>query len=309
MYSKRRIPKLVSTKTIKDYIPAQVLLSSDPNKWKGFLLNLFSFPAYLEEALAPGLKDYTIGVQYNGELLGECNFNETGWKPHEVNTGKVIMYGPQQSINWHWNRLHEKHIPLKMIGIYLQPETLNKAAIEALGIDPRRIEMRTQFNAPDPFIQQLFLALKDELECDNPCGALYAETASQMLALHLLSKHCTINTKVIEYRNGLSKFMLCRVLDYIHANLSEEISLEALALLTGLSAYHFLRLFKQSTGETPLQYIIRCRMEKAKELLAQTDLSVLEISLEVGYESQHHFISLFKRFTGVTPKYYRNSMN
>jgi AraC family transcriptional regulator len=306
--SKTRIPKFIPTKIIKDYIPGQTLLSSEPKNWHGFLLNLFSFPAYLEEALAPGVQDYTIGVQYNGELVGECNFNESGWKHREINTGRLIMYGPNQSINWHWNQLDKRDISLQMIGMYLQPEILTRTAIEALDVESRQIELLTQFNTTDNFIQQLFLALKHELEKGNPCGPLYAETAAQILSLHLLSKHCSINHKTPEYRGRMSKTSLQNVMEYIHTNAHQEISLESLALLAGLSSYHFLRLFKQSTGATPLQYIIRCRMEKAKELLAQTDLTIIEVALEIGYDSPTHFITLFKRHSGVTPSAYRKML-
>lgn len=96
-------------------------------------------------------------------------------------------------------------------------------------------------------------------------------------------------------------------MDYIDAHLHEDISLDVLAVLTGLTTYHFLRLFKQSTGETPLQFIIRCRMERAKALLAAR-VSVTDVAMDVGYESVSHFITLFKRRTGRTPFEYQRKL-
>jgi AraC family transcriptional regulator len=126
-----------------------------------------------------------------------------------------------------------------------------------------------------------------------------------MLALHTISKHCSLNRRIKVCRGGLSRLQLRLVLDYVNMHLHEEISLGTLAALTGLTSYHFLRLFKQSTGETPLQFIIRSRMERAKKLLAATRVSVTDVALDVGYESVSHFITLFKRQTGVTPLEYQ----
>jgi AraC family transcriptional regulator len=157
-------------------------------------------------------------------------------------------------------------------------------------------------------MQQMILALKHELTCGNPCGLLYPETIAQMLALHLLSKHCTFNRKTPEFKGGLTKNQLRCILDYLQSHWNQDISLDSMALLLGISSYHFLRQFKKSMGESPLQYLIRLRMEAAKRLLAQSHLSITEIAFEVGYDGISHFIHLFKRHTGTTPAAYRKSL-
>jgi AraC family transcriptional regulator len=81
-----------------------------------------------------------------------------------------------------------------------------------------------------------------------------------------------------------------------------------LAGLTGLTSYYFLRLFKRSTGQTPLQFIIRARMERARKLLAAPRASVTDVAMAVGYESVSHFITLFKRHTGMTPLEYQKKL-
>jgi AraC family transcriptional regulator len=308
MYSKRRIPKLVPTSEYNQYVPGKLIVSSTLYHWKESVFNAFSFPNFQEDGPAPGLPNYAIGFLYSGNVHGECSINRGPWKKRVSEIKTIDLWPPCHELNWRWWPINDNDPPIKIASVQLSVEHIQKTAIEALDTDSARIEMPNKQNVQDPFIEQILLATKDELERGNPCGRLYGETAAQMLALHLLSKHCTINPRIADYRHGLSKSTLRCVVDYIETNLNQEISLESLSSLADLSSYHFLRLFKQSTGETPLQFIIRCRMEKAKELLAQTDLSVLEIALEVGYESPNHFIHLFKRFTSVTPSHYRKSI-
>jgi AraC family transcriptional regulator len=306
--SRRRIPRLISAQKYKDYVPGKLLLDSQPWNWQGLLFNAFELPAFLGEGPAPAIYDYTFGFVYEGNKHGEFSINEGRWEKQDLQKGAIVMVPPDHAINWRWLPDSENAQPLFITCAYLSSSLIKRAAAEALDVEPERIEMPKNIGASDPFMEQLFLAVKNELQSGNPCGPLYAQTAAQMLALHMLSKHCTINYKLSVYKRGIAPVHLRRVLDYIHSHIDQEISLECLALIASLSSYHFLRMFKQSVGKTPLQYIIHCRMEKAKQLLAQTSLSVTEIALEVGYESPNHFIGLFRRLTGATPAAYRKAL-
>lgn len=104
---------------------------------------------------------------------------------------------------------------------------------------------------------------------------------------------------------GLSKRKLQQTLQYIHQNLSEDLSLQAIATHIGFSQYYFCRLFKESTGLTPYQYIIQQRIERAKQLLIQGEYSIVDVALQVGFANQSHFCQRFRRITGVSPRVYR----
>ena len=98
---------------------------------------------------------------------------------------------------------------------------------------------------------------------------------------------------------------LRKVEDYVRSHLAESISIEKLAELTELSSFHFSRVFKQSTGMTPLQFVIRERMLKAQQLIRETSRSLIEIALEVGYTSPSHFAQVFRRTAGMAPTEFR----
>src|SRR5262249_49948014 len=109
-------------------------------------------------------------------------------------------------------------------------------------------------------------------------------------------------------RGGLPPRALQRVRDYIEAHLAENLSLQALADTAGLSRYHFARAFKQSEGLTPHDYIVKCRVERAQKLLADSDMPLSEIALAVGFADQSHCARRFREHVGVTPSSYRWSM-
>ena len=145
------------------------------------------------------------------------------------------------------------------------------------------------------------MALKTTLENDGVGSRLYAESMANALAVHLLSrystrKHCHHN------RGRLSQRQLKQEFDDINEYLEWDLSLAQLAAVVQLSAYHFARLFKHSTGFSPHQYLIRCRVERAKQLLLEGNLTIAQVALTVGFASQGHLNYHFKRLTGMTPK-------
>jgi transcriptional regulator of acetoin/glycerol metabolism len=106
-------------------------------------------------------------------------------------------------------------------------------------------------------------------------------------------------------RGGVSPNAMRRLREYVDANLSERIDLEALAGIAGLSVFHFAREFKQSTGVTPHHYLVHKRVERAQNMLARTDFSLSEIALAAGFADQSHLTRHFRRMLGTTPREFR----
>ena len=102
-------------------------------------------------------------------------------------------------------------------------------------------------------------------------------------------------------RRGLSPGAKRRVLEYMDAHFNEQLTLESLARVAGLSAHHFARAFRQSTGEPPHQYLLRRRIERATEMLKQPELPLSEIALAVGFSDHSHFARHFRRLVGMSP--------
>ena len=90
--------------------------------------------------------------------------------------------------------------------------------------------------------------------------------------------------------------------------LAEDISVESLASLVELSPFHFSRVFKQTTGLSPLQFVTRERITRAQQMMRETKRSLIEIALEVGYTSPSAFAQVFRRVVGVTPTEFRSAL-
>lgn len=169
-------------------------------------------------------------------------------------------------------------------------------------IDPDRAELLPHFTTPDPLIQQMGLALKTVLEQSASGSRLYAETMMNALIMHLLQHYSARSPQWRDNSDGLSRSQWRQVKDYIQAHLDRDLGLEELAAVTQISSHYFCQLFKQTTGMTPHQYVIRCRIQRAKMLLRHTNQSIASIAKQVGFADQSHLTRHFKRCVGVTPK-------
>jgi len=109
-------------------------------------------------------------------------------------------------------------------------------------------------------------------------------------------------------RGGLPPRALRRVREFIEVNLAENISIQELAAIAGLSMYHFARAFKQSVGMPPHAYLVQRRVQRVQDLLTATDLPLSEIALAAGFADQSHCARRFRQHIGVTPGSYRWSM-
>lgn len=188
----------------------------------------------------------------------------------------------------------------------LQPPLVARAAQELSYADC--IEIVPTLAVFDPQIQHIGLALKAELESGCLSGRLYGESLATALVSYLLRRYSTSVTRIQDNACGLPKYKLWSVFEYINDNLENDLTLAELASVVQMSTYHFARLFKQSTGLAPHQYVINCRSERAKMLLAAKKLSIVEIREYVGFRSPSHFSALFRKLTTMTPKAYREQL-
>ena len=157
----------------------------------------------------------------------------------------------------------------------------------------------------DGFVTHVILALRDLARCRPASGAEYGDSLCGALVEHMRRSSSSSRTERPQQGQPLSSARLRRVFEYVDAHLDEGISLSTLAHESGTSPFHFARLFKRRTGLPPHRFIIQKRIERARSLLSDVDLSINEVAFRCGFSQLSHFTSTFRRAVGVSPSVYR----
>ncbi|RUT09884.1 AraC family transcriptional regulator [Dulcicalothrix desertica PCC 7102] len=216
-----------------------------------------------------------------------------------INWGKITVLPANVRNKAFWETEYE------FITLAFEPNIFIQYITEAIDVD--NVELLPTLSHPDPLIHGIALALKSELESNQLGGRVYVDSLVTALMAHLLRNYSVKNPTQSFCKNALPKRKLQQVLDYIHAHLDQDLTLFKLAAIVYMSPSYFSTLFKQSTGLAPHQYIIRYRVERAKQLLLEGKLSIAEISTLVGFTHQSHLSYHFRRRFGSSPKVFISS--
>lgn len=243
---------------------------------------LTSFPA---GGGAFKLERLTIGIFRNDQPTHRFSLgkDKTENIPLKANQGWILPPGATGICTY--------DIPLDVMMVEVAPRVLSEVGMA----NPENI-------APvvgdlDPLTLQLAMGAENF----NKGGTLYRETMHRALAVQLTNALPTMEDRI----RTIEDVRLRRVVEYIHDNLAENMTLESMSGLAAMSGFHFSRAFKAATGKSPLQYVIAERISLAKVLLKTTSLTVSEICFRTGYNDLSRFGTHFKRATGATPASFR----
>jgi AraC family transcriptional regulator len=188
--------------------------------------------------------------------------------------------------------------------LHLTPEYLKKTALES-DLNPDKIELVDAFCVHNPQIEHIAALALGELHHGGAGGQLYADSLATLLAMNLLRNYTAHSRTAQAREQGLTPLQLRRAVEFINENLGEDLDLKTIAATVGIGEFHFLRQFKKSTNQSPHQYIIERRLERAQNLLLNTALSNTEIAYNLGFSTPSHFAAAFRKKVGVTPSRFR----
>ncbi len=189
----------------------------------------------------------------------------------------------------------------------VSPALLGRVA-EDMDIDRDKVEIRNRFQIRDTQMENIAWALKEEMECGYPCGQLYFDSLAIAVAARLIYYHSSHSVTAVRPYKRMSDRRLRRVFDYIEDHITENPTLSDLAAAAGLSVSHFTVLFREATGVSPHQYVIRRRVERARSLLDNDELSISQIAVETGFAHHSHLARHMNRMLGVSPKELREML-
>ena len=276
-----------------DFKGGAVLLSSEQAGWNGLAARYYRAPANYHDSMPPLALD-ALAIQIADATPLTSTIMGVRRQVYSV-PGDIYLLPKGEASAWYAREACD------LLHIYATPGLLGSVALQSADLDPARVELLPRVQARDPLIHQIGLALLGELRSPGPASRLYVDTLTQTLALHLLRQHAALGRLAADPAGGLPAAALRRALDYIGDNLANDVSLDIIAEVAGISPYHFTRLFKRSTGRTLHQYVLDQRLAAAKRLLLSGRHTIAEVAALAGFADQSHLHRLFKQRYGVTP--------
>src|SRR5271156_1516126 len=257
-------------------------LDLEPTGWQSHLLEDHLLQFFLKPAVI-------------GYSLKDANISEI-----PVAAGQVMLCARREWHNISWNK------GISVLSIRIPDSPLMRAARE-------RLTGRSDENVPKPLVtddrlRHLLFALDAERARGYSAGKPFVDCIETALVNILITSFNIFTPRSMHGKGGLAPHVLRRVVEFIHANIDKQIGLKDLADCAGLSVSHFSFRFRASTNQSPHQYMLRLRVERSKELLTDSRLSVLDVGLEVGFRNQQHFATVFRNSVGVPPSVYRTEL-
>lgn len=254
---------------------------------------------------------YVDGGEGFSRLIGRQRLNSQG-------TGSLCLMPRGATSHW------EVSGRLRMFHLYISHQAFDRMAATVAGGDPARIDLIDRSYFRDPVMEGMIRSAMLTLDWDAPADRLAVSHVGQALTAYLIAHHSNRPQIRVRAAGGLAPAVLRRVRDHVEDHLdrgashpapsaaqglgqSQGLGLDDLAAVAGLSAFHFARAFKRSTGESPHAYVARRRVERAMAAIRQ-GMPLVDVALSGGYSSQSHFSARFRQATGITPRQYAAQM-
>ncbi len=194
----------------------------------------------------------------------------------------------------------------EVLQVYLRQSIYAAAVDEMYGCDVSAAEIVPRFAILDPLLEQLAISITTALRDGSVEDGLYVDTIAQMMAVHL-ARHYSSRSRPprMPKTKAISAWKIRRLIEFIEENLDGDLTLEAMAGEVEISPLYLPRAFKSAVGQSPHQYVLARRIERARDLLRNTDSPIVEVALSSGFSSQSHLCNWFLRAVGVSPAAYR----
>lgn len=276
--------------------PSLVLSSQGIDLGNGILNEYKLLPGELSlPASSDPIVCFTLGEPYS--LFQKFNGQSHQKLSH---SGQFSLVPAEVPSYWQWNQAAH------LITVQLDSNFLGNVATELGRYGPHPIEFCPTFEASDEPLNHLVMLLRSELQGLGVGTQLYTDALMQAFATCLLLRYGSSPDTRWHPTGKLSRTVLQQLVDFIEANLAEDLTLPQLSCIAGLSPHYFATSFKQATGMPPHQYVIQRRVQVAKQLLMRDrSLTIAQIATTVGFSDQSHLCRHLRRQLKVTPKQLR----
>lgn len=273
--------------------PPRILFSSAGRAWNALDAALVHVPAGLSSHVRGG-ELHRLGIHFGPPVNADCSVG--GRRMRRVQKPGDIDFVPAGT-DGSWR----DDADCQILRLELRPSLLKQVA-EELGRDAEKIELTPRLQLRDARIEAIGWAIKADLESDMPSDPLYIDLLANALAVRLIET--AGGSRLPMEGSGaqrLSTRQLRMLTEFIETNLDQKLHLAGLAAVAGVGVTRLKTLFRNSTGTSVHQYVIRRRIEYARALIATTTMPASEVALAAGFAHQSHMASTMRRILGQTP--------
>jgi AraC family transcriptional regulator len=228
---------------------------------------------------------------------------------HPTDQDGRIIFGVSQPNAVALSSADKHHMPHETVHLHVQDRLLavcfDELRKHSLPMDRGLVSASLTGPESDPVIERVGRALRAEDDGDALQGPSAGATCLAIVLRLLTLRSNGLEPQARPNRTALPKWRLKRAFDFIEEHLAEPVTLAEVAAFAGLSRMYFAAQFRAATGLRPHEYLLRRRIERSQELLSTSCLTLVEVALSVGFQTQAHFTTVFKRFVGETPHQWR----
>jgi AraC family transcriptional regulator len=267
------------------------------NGWHSPLVQLVDNAEVAEEFVLPAGNHLVLVLVTDGTTTIESR-QGARWQRARYGPGRMGMTAPGKPTDLRW-RGDERTLTTH---VFLPTSLLDRTAADLYGQAAEYVRWPDALVVDDPVLTAVVGGLGESALAG--ADQLYAETAAAYLAAHLLTRHSSVPTPRAVSGEDIR---VRRATSFVNDNYHLPLTLNEIAAVANLSPFHFLRVFKMATGQTPHRFLNTVRVNRARRYLARGDLSVTEIAHLCGFTTPSRLATAFRRETGVSPSAYRSS--
>ena len=201
--------------------------------------------------------------------------------------------------------------PFTYLHVYVPHVMVERVAVESGAMNAATVTLIDPMGSPDPFAESICRQMIREMGRGDDSSRMMIDVLGQQLVIHLVRRHSSVSgSKAFADKSGpgYRDWRLRNAIDYLEAHLADDIGLDDVAAVVGLSTAHLVDLFRQGTGDPPHRWLMNRRLARACELLANPSISVTEIAYRCGFASSQHLAAVTRRRLATTPTAYRRQL-
>jgi len=300
-----KTPERTTAAAYPQHLKGRVAADSAALHWPGLFVRRYKFPRLVDRFLVPATPEPLISCQLAGSAVFKERDIGGNWITHLLKRGTLFVTRSRTPYEVSFSSpLGEE---LENVQVHVAVHVF-LAAVEAAHPGKSGSIEVIDFFGHDETLALLCFTCAEMLAERVPAKSERVTHLTKLIASCLAEKYTTAAADKADFRGGLPVRQLRNVEDYVHEHLADDISVDSLAELVQLSPFHFSRVFKQTTGMTPLQFVTRERITRAQQVIRETRRSLIEIGLDVGYKNPSHFAQVFRRVVGITPTEFRTNL-